>query len=360
VYERGGAIQLEYFDDGTRVRQSLQHSDRERAKQQADDIAAKFGRADQRPPAALTLSRLFDMYEKEVTPTKAPSTQSHDRRAFALFLEAFAANRRVDALNVRDWASYIARRRSGELAPASRKPASGKALPVRDRAIEEDCKLLLAVLNWAERARDDRGQWLLERNPLRGLRIPKEEAPRRPVMTEPLFGAVRAKAAEISATAELFVALLWFTGHRAASVRQLRWDDVDLDGKTVHWRAEVDKIGYDHRSPLHPELVALLQTAHTIAEVTGDVYLFPSTIKASQPMSRDMAALLWRRIADATGIKAGGRIGTHSFRRAFANRLRNVALRELKDLGGWKNEHTVIGTYLQPDLDAQRTALERL
>jgi hypothetical protein len=37
-----------------------------------------------------------------------------------------------------------------------------------------------------------------------------------------------------------------------------------------------------------------------------------------------------------------------------------VPLRELKDLGGWKTEKTVIGTYLQPDQDAQRAALERL
>lgn len=35
-------------------------------------------------------------------------------------------------------------------------------------------------------------------------------------------------------------------------------------------------------------------------------------------------------------------------------------LRELKDLGGWKTEQTVIGTYLQPDQDARRSALERL
>ncbi|HEY9226271.1 MAG TPA: tyrosine-type recombinase/integrase [Gemmatimonadaceae bacterium] len=77
-------------------------------------------------------------------------------------------------------------------------------------------------------------------------------------------------------------------------------------------------------------------------------------------MTRDMAALLWRRVADAAGIEEGSRIGTHTFRRAFANRLRGIPLRELKDLGGWKTEHTVIGTYLQPDQDAQRHALERL
>ncbi|HSQ30242.1 MAG TPA: hypothetical protein VLN49_10350, partial [Gemmatimonadaceae bacterium] len=65
-------------------------------------------------------------------------------------------------------------------------------------------------------------------------------------------------------------------------------------------------------------------------------------------------------VADAAGIKEGSGIGTHAFRRAFANRLRDVNLRDLKDLGGWKTSQTVVGTYQQPDQDAQRAALERL
>jgi hypothetical protein len=33
---------------------------------------------------------------------------------------------------------------------------------------------------------------------------------------------------------------------------------------------------------------------------------------------------------------------------------------ELKDLGGWKSERTVVAVYLPPDEQAQRTALARL
>jgi hypothetical protein len=40
--------------------------------------------------------------------------------------------------------------------------------------------------------------------------------------------------------------------------------------------------------------------------------------------------------------------------------LRDVPLRELKDLGGWKSERTVVAVYLRPDEQAQRTALARL
>jgi hypothetical protein len=51
----------------------------------------------------------------------------------------------------------------------------------------------------------------------------------------------------------------------------------------------------------------------------------------------------------------------HSARRKFANdSCCKPSLRELKDLGGWKSERTVVAVYLGPDEQAQRTALARL
>ena len=150
------------------------------------------------------------------------------------------------------------------------------------------------------------------------------------------------------------------TGHRAASIRQLRWGEVDLDARTVEWRADADKIGYQHKNPLHAAAVEVLARGKAIADETGDVWIFPNPEKDSEPMTRNQACKLWRQIAAAVRIKAGSRIGTHSFRRSFAGRLRDVPLSELKELGGWKTEKTVIGTYIQPDQDAQRAAIDRL
>ena len=73
--------------------------------------------------------------------------------------------------------------------------------------------------------------------------------------------------------------------------------------------------------------------------------------------NREQQEQLWPELRDAAGIPTGKRYGWHSFRRAFANALRNVPVRELKDLGDWKSERTVVGVYLRPDEDAQRTAL---
>jgi hypothetical protein len=69
---------------------------------------------------------------------------------------------------------------------------------------------------------------------------------------------------------------------------------------------------------------------------------------------------LWNTVAKAASIPRGKGYGWHWFRRAFANAFRNVALRELKDLGGWKSEKTLITVYLQPDEQAQRIALGKL
>ncbi|HCU11845.1 MAG TPA: hypothetical protein DGB72_06955 [Gemmatimonadetes bacterium] len=54
-------------------------------------------------------------------------------------------------------------------------------------------------------------------------------------------------------------------------------------------------------------------------------------------MPRDTVQKLWRTLLTAASIPRGERYSWHSFRRAFANALRDVPPRELKDLGGWKS-----------------------
>lgn len=367
VYERPPfGIWIDYrTEDGGRVRHSLKHNDRDQAKRDADEVAAQFSKLDTRPRAALTLFDIVKLYQQEVTPhKKSDSARGHDRRTLSLFLEAFG-DRRPETLNVRDWNAYIRRRQSGELAPPGN---GGKA--VRSRVIEQDLKLLLAVLNWAERARSDGSGYLLDRNPLRGLKVPKEENPQRPMFNQEQLAAVLEAAAKHSPLAERFVMLAWYTGHRSGAIRQLRWSDVDVDAGVVTWRADTDKIGYAHQNPMHTDLQNFLQRdrarVSAIAELTGgqlrgDAWLFPNEHEPTEPISREFGVkVLWPALRTAAGIPAGRRFGWHSFRRAFAHSLRDVPLRELKDLGGWKNERTVVAVYLQPDEGAQRKALERI
>jgi integrase len=358
VYERPGyGIWIDYRDEhGVRVRRPLGGAaryDQEEAKATARDIAAKFGREAKRQPVELTLGKLCLTYEREVTPGKSGTVQEHDRRAFELFLRFFGGARKPSTLSVRDLDAYVTARRSGKL-----RPPKAPQRTVRNRVLEQDLSLLNAILNWAVKAGDGRGGYLLARNPLKGLPIPEEASPKRARLTREQYDRVRRAAAAISARLEAFAVVAWHTGHRSNSIRQLRWSDVDLERGRVHWRGEADKIGLDHWNPLHPEAVAVLRAERARVPAIGDAWIFPAARDATQPLSRDAVANLWKRVAVKAELPTGERYGWHSCRRAFANRLRRAPLRDLKDLGGWKATKTLVDVYLQPDEDAQREVLE--
>lgn len=358
VWERADAgrkrsIWIDYRDEaGHRHRGPLHLSDRDQAKLKADEIAAAFRRNGARRPTELTLAGLIEMYEREVTPEKSRGVQKYDRRTFELFLRFFGADRRPETLSRREWDAFIQARRSGKL-----RPPKARAHVVGGQVLEHDCKLLNAVLNWATMAGDGRGGFLLERNPVKGLPIPKEESPQRALLTETQYKAVRKAAAMLSPTVECFVVLAWETGHRSASIRQLRWSDIDLDAGRIHFRGESDKIGHDHWNPLHAQAAAVLKRERSRAPAIGDAWIFPSARDSSQPMPRDTAQRLWQRLATKAKLPENERYGWHSLRRAFANRYRRAPLRDLQDLGGWKSAATLLNVYLRADEDAQREVL---
>ena len=364
---QGTALWVDFQEAGRRRKQCLGHADWDRAKRQADEIAARLGQGETLPQPArvkvLTCAKLFDMYEREVTEHKnSASARGHDRRTLKLFRRAFGEERDITTLNVRDWDSYIRRRRSGELAPPPRrKNAKVKPQPVRLRVIEQDLKLLLAVLNWAERARADGSGYLLDRNPLRGLKVPKDPSTRRPMFTPAQVAALQRAADEHSGLAKMLVMLCYYTGHRGGAIRQLRWSDIHIEAGTIRWRGEIDKIGNDHTTPMHKDLAAYLKAERKRVKAIGDVWVCPHPYDAEKPMSREYAVKkLWPALRSAAGIPAGEHYGWHSFRRTWTNQLRAVPLKELQTLGGWKSTQTIVQVYLQADEGAQRAALAHL
>ena len=182
-----GLFQIEWRENGRRLTRSLKHRDWRRAKRQADEFAAGFagpeieGKAEAESEP-LTLETLFDIYGEEVTPTKGEQSRHHDRAAMKMFLGCFGRDRKPATLSQRDWDRFIRKRRAGRVGP------SGK--PVSDRMIERDLKFLIAVLNWAVKSRDEQGRLLLEANPLRGLKTPKQKNPARIVLAEEEYQAL--------------------------------------------------------------------------------------------------------------------------------------------------------------------------
>src|SRR5579884_1584379 len=180
---RDGKLYLEYRDGGgAKRRQALDETDWTLAKAKANELAASLLKHEV-PRGELTLKALFDNYEREVTPMKAPGTQKHDHCARQLFESCWGSGARVKNLDRRDWDRFIQQRRNGALRPSG---GYRKTKGVRDRVIEYDLRFLLAVCNWAETVRVN-GQPLLDRNPFRGFTLPVESNPKRPIVTDEEF-----------------------------------------------------------------------------------------------------------------------------------------------------------------------------
>ena len=171
-----GMIQIEWREHGRRLAQSLKHRDWERAKQQADEFAVNYVQPQpESEPEPLTLGRLFDIYGEEVTPTKAVTSGTYEHAAAKMFTEFLGRERDPRTLSLTEWDRFIEARTEGR-AGMSREPVGA-------RTVQRDLRFLLGVLNWAALRGDGHGGTLLERNPLKGLRLPKEKNPRRVILT---------------------------------------------------------------------------------------------------------------------------------------------------------------------------------
>ena len=343
-----GLFQIEWRENGRRLTRSLKHRDWRRAKRQADEFAAGYlgpeieGKAEAESEP-LTLETLFDIYGEEVTPTKRGQSRLHDRAAMKMFLGCFGRDRKPATLSQRDWDRFIRERRAGRVGP------SGK--PVADRMIERDLKFLIAVLNWAGKSRDAEGKVLLESNPLKGLKTPTEKNPARIVLTEVEYQALLRVSRQVDWRFRVALVLAHETGHRINAIRQLRWSDIDLEDGMVRWRAEHEKTGYEHRTPVTVEAIAVLEEARTRNPGIGDAPVLPSPKYPTMPVSRPLARVWWTRAQKLAGLEPKRGRGWHSLRRKFASDLMDQPLKVLCELGGWKTAKTVLQCYQQASSD---------
>ena len=350
-----GRYQIEWRENGRRLTQSLGHRDWMRAKRQADEVAAGFavhqpnGTAESEPEP-LTLGRLLDIYREEVTPTKAETSQRSDRAAARMFLQFLGGDRRPETLSQRDWDRFIRARRAGRVGPSGR--------PVSDATLEHDLKFLIAVFNWAARSKDERGRLLLDRNPLKGLKMPTEKNPTRVVLSEEEYQALLGVSRRVDWRFHIALVLAHETGHRIGAIRHLRWTDIDLEGGVVRWRAEHEKTGYEHCTPVTAEALAALEEARRKHPGHGNTPVLPATTDTSRCAGRSLVRYWWNRAEKLAGLEPQRGRGWHSLRRKFASDLMDQPLKVLCELGGWKTAKTVLQCYQRADEGQLRKALE--
>jgi integrase len=379
-------------------RVSLGWIDRETAEAKAREMAGAFEALGTPEPEVMSLGRLFDIYNVEVTPTKSVGKQKHDRACMELFSRFFlgelegedrhraaAALRRRGrkgvrwadacpvlpaAIGYRQWQRFERERESGKIAP----PRARKVLvggmrrnpPVGKRQVQYDLQFLRALLSWAAIA------GLIDRNPVAGFKLPRNPSPAQPLLFEEEYRRMLDAVPQMPARKRrrgtheavptrpelvrrrLQLVLLNESGHRGQSVLYLRWSDFDLAGERVRWDARYDKQRKEHWTALSPQAVTEVRSARAELGVIGDAWVFPSPVAATKPMSRSAFGDWFRQAAKLAGVSRK-RVGTHSMRRKAATEFGGedpaVAAAALG-----MSVITYLTIYKQPTLDHQREA----
>lgn len=223
--------------------------------------------------------------------------------------------------------------------------------------IAYDLRFLLAVMNWATITRDSRACVLLEKNPLRGLMLPREQSPRRPIVSSAEYERLLAVAAKVHPLFRLALVLARETGHRIGAIRQLRWSDVNLEAGRMVWRGECDKIGMEHGTILSEEAGLEIRSARAEQGAIGDTWMFTDSERPDGVVSRHQLRKWWERAAKLADLPSGQRVGWHSLRRQWATDMKSFPLKDIAALGGWKDTRTLLECYIQPDEGTMRTML---
>ena len=130
-----------------------------------------------------------------------------------------------------------------------------------------------------------------------------------------------------------------------------------MEGKTIRWRGEHEKSGYEHRTPVTPEALAVLEEARRHNPGIGDIPVLPAPKDPSKSASRSLARDWWKKAQTLAELEPRRGRGWHSLRRKFASDLMDQPLKVLCELGGWKTSQTVLQCYQRADEDRLRKAL---
>jgi integrase len=335
---------------------SLKTADRQTARQLGIEFVREVAKGNNPGPRVpLTLGTLWDKYQRE-----APSYQENtkgtrrDKLAAArLLMAALGANKQVGHLTRNDLDRFMAIRRSGHGWPDGR-----RTRPARARTIAGDVKLLRTMINWAMNERLPDGTWLVESDPLRKIKLPREEAPRRPVATFDRFLKLKGAAEELAATAPqqrgkerwtrwaLALVLAEATGARIGGIAGLRWSDIDFDEGEITFRAEFDKRGRDRKVPMPEPLATELRGFQRQLGGIGRGWLFPCAEK-DEPWPREIFAQLFDRAERHAGLEhqIGGKF--HALRRKWATERKNLPPADVMAVGGWLDFQTYLTSYAQ-------------
>jgi len=147
------------------------------------------------------------------------------------------------------------------------------------------------------------------------------------------------------------------TGRRKSAILKLDWQDVDLAGRVIRWRAENDKAGTEWRVPITDALAREL-SEYRQAMDAGSGPVFPACRDASRPVhvtALDHLLLLAEQTAELPKLP-----GTlwHCWRRSWATERKAHAIRDVMHAGGWRTPAVLVEVYQAADAESVRAVVE--
>lgn len=370
VYQREDRknLYVSVWEQGREVKRSLGHSDTQRAMDYADDLSGELRKGEkvvgtEKP----TVARVFALYQEHRTPDKGSYSQKADARHATLWTHVLGAGFDLSTLSRRQWDAFLRNRRSGAISAKGRPVPAKKRREVGERVLEKDCAWLRAVCRWATEFRDENGCLLLERDPTRGLDMPKEKNPARPVATHDRVDAIRSVYHRVqmqvggrlveSYLPEVFEIVVG-TGRRISAVCSLRMEDLELDPTertpwgAIVWPEDTDKMARRWRCPISAHVRKALEAATTKRARRGRVGagpLFPSAEDPDRPIDYGDAATWLRSAEKLAGLESQDGSLWHAYRRLWASSRKDLPDVDVAQAGGWASLEALKMAYQRPD-----------
>jgi integrase len=237
--------------------------------------------------------------------------------------------------------------------------------PVGPRIVAKDLKALRAACRRAAIERTNTGAFALAADPTRGLELPVERNPRRPIVDAARVEALMAVADQVKMRVGWGKAARWVpsplptllrlaadTGRRASAILALRASDwrpeLGTYGKLL-WRADSDKVGRDWLSPVTPEVRTQLERYRRERLLVGDAPFFPAPNNPARPVKVEIASDWLRRAEKLAGLEPLPGGIWHPFRRRWATERKHLSLKDVAAVGGWTDTQTLQKCYQVAD-----------
>lgn len=290
------------------------------------------------------LLMLYDRRNRERTRAGLITTNSYkiSQRQIAIWSNVLSKVRPTQ-VSEHHWTRFIRRRRTGEIDARGQRVPEKQRRPVGDRILEKDLSFLRRCFKWAVE------QGYVARSPIAGLRLVKEKNPQRPMATQAQVAALLEAGRGRGYLPQLIV-LANGTGRRINAIRQLKWEDVDLERTgaapygAIVWPDDTDKMSIRWRCPISAEVRATLDTLSGI----GRKYVFPARANA-EPIEYGHIRQWLHEAMTETGLTFPPLFGWHSFRRKWANDRKHLPAQDVAKAGGWKSLSVVTEIYQQAD-----------